>query len=84
MCFSLEYFVLFVEKLFAASTLNCISEEAMDCGGAGPSSNPKSSDQYKPSPNITTRRPRTPGSTPVTRTEGVRPRLTDKTTGTFI
>lgn len=73
-----------LEKLFASS-VNHTSEEAMDCGGAGPSSPPKPSIQYKPSPNITTRRPRSPASarspasTPVTKRDDIRPRQTNKT-----
>ena len=53
----------------------------MDCGEPVPSSIPKPTTQYKPSPNITTRRPRSPASTPTTRADGIRPRLTDKTRG---
>lgn len=69
-----------LEKVFAASGHNRITEEAMDCGGAGPSSPPKPSVQHKPSPHITTRRPRSAASTPVPKVDGIRPRVTDKTT----
>ena len=87
-CFVFIYFFfclflyLFVEKVFQSTALSSVTEEAMDCGGAGPSSHHEPPIRsYKPSTHITTRRPRSPVTTTVNRHDGVRPRLTDKTSG---
>ena len=78
-CVFLLFLYLFVEKALESTTL---TEEPMDCGGAGPSSHPEPPIRsYKPSTHITTRRPRSPVTTAVNRHDGVRPRLTDKTSG---
>ena len=76
---SLLFLFLFVEKILESTALTSVTEEPMEIGGAGASPNHERPIKYKPSSHITTRRPRSPVTTTVNRHDGVRPRLTDKT-----